>query len=274
MEYIENFQSKYPIDIFIETDIPSKKILTEQNKEYIKMAKNLIQKDIDYIGEMIDIAFTNYKQNNKKRYHFIDVRFNIKGHEELKSFSTIINFIYDRKIKISNKNLAELFDDEFMKNYVFSLINLNGFITDPDFNYKTNEFSVPEFFFKEYKKLYDSDRESLNKITLVLEKYLISFLDAFFDFPREDTNIDTINEIYWKGVIAGAAISDFYTICRIMKSSEFNNCIIYGGRAHYNSIQSYLNALGFKLEHEFTSDDDNFRCVQNVIDFNDFFKSN
>ncbi len=270
-QYIKNFKSEYPIDIFVETDIPSKKILVEQNPEYIQMIKNLIPKNVGYINEIIDLAYTNYKKNDKKRYHFVDVRYSIKGQEDFASFDKIFRYLIEGKIRIGYPDFENLFGD-FINTYVFSLFNIIRFITNPDFNSETNELSIPEFFYKEFKRLYDTDKDSLDKIVLILKNYLKDFLDMYFKTQPESKNIIWVKEIYTAGQIAGAAITDFYTVSRIMKSNEFNNCIIYGGRAHYDTMRTYLNALGFRLEHEFFSDEDNFRCVQNVIDFNDFFQ--
>ncbi len=271
-KYLKKLEIFKPIDIFVESDIPSKKILDEKNPEYLKLAKNLIAKDKDYISEIIHLAYTEYMLNDKKRYHFIDIRYNIKGFERFYSFDTIIYFINFEKIIIDKNNLSNLFE-EFMNQYVFSLCNIIRFIENPDFDSETNMLIVPEFFYKEYKKLFTNNKESLNKIITILTNYIKAFLDIYFDLSG-DLDINLIKDIYHLGITAGAAVTDFYTISRIMKSKEFNDCVIYGGLAHYFILQSYLDALGFELKHEFTSEEENFRCVKNVIDFNDFFKSN
>ena len=47
---------------------------------------------------------------------------------------------------------------------------------------------------------------------------------------------------------AGAAIADFYTISRIMKSNEYNNCILYVGVAHLDIIHNYLININYKYK--------------------------
>ena len=104
----------------------------------------------------------------------------------------------------------------------------------------------------------------------ILKSNIKNFLDIYFE-TNENYNIDQVDEMYMLGIVAGASVTDFYTVARIMKSDQYNKCIIYGGLAHYSIIKLYLESVGFECINEISSTESEFRCVKDVQDFNSFF---
>lgn len=267
-QYIKKISTDYPIDIFIETNIPLHKFLSTPNDLYLQIEKIKLGPVDNFIRELINFSYTNYKSDPNKRFHFNDIRYEIPGQESFKNALEIINMIKDGKIKIEDDNLGELFH-KLISEYVFSLININRWITDPEFNLPDE--IVPYYLFKEYKKLYESNPDILQPMVKILSNFIKIFLDNYFN-SIENLSIDMIDDIYMLGMIASAGITDFYTLARIMKSIEFNNCVIYGGIAHYSNLKLYLESIGFELINQITSSEENPKCIKNIIDFKDFFQ--
>lgn len=269
-QYIQQINTDYPIDIFIETSLPSYKFLSNPNDLYLQIEKINLGEINDFLKELVNYSLTNYKSDPNKRFHYNDIRYNIFGHESYRNSLEIINMIKDDKIKVQDGYLGELFHN-LVSAFVFNLININRWINNPEFHLP--EEILPYHLFKEYRKLYEVEPENLNSIVKILSGFIRNFLDNYFD-SLENLSIDMIDDLYRLGMIAAAGITDFYTVARIMKSTEFNNCVIYGGSAHYFNLKQYLKSIGFELVKEISSSDENFRCVENIIDFKDFFKSN
>ena len=82
---------------------------------------------------------------------------------------------------------------------------------------------------------------------------------------------DKLNEIYYVGALAGASVTDFYMVGRIIKNNEYKNNILYVGQEHMIDLNDYLQILEFDLVHELTGTDDEFRCVKDFIHFEKFF---
>ncbi len=272
-KYIEQINTNYPIDIFIETDIPSHRFLSNPDDKFIKIIKPKyikFEENSDFISELLEYSYSNYKSEPNKRFHFIDIRYDIIGQESFRNCIKIINMINDKKIKIQEENLGELFHN-LIGDYVFGIFQIIQWIEKPDFD--TTQTIVPYYLFKEYKKLFESNPDTLDLLIKILSNSIKQFLSTYFR-SLENLSVDDIKYIYHLGMNAGAAITDFYTIARIMKSIEFNNCVIYGGIAHYSNLKLYLESIGFELIEQTNSSEENFRCVENIIDFKDFFKSN
>lgn len=240
IEYLKKIKSN--VDIFIEERIPNNKLLNNKIN------------NIDYMSEIINYGKLEYKKNKNKRFHFTDVRYDLNGHELFRGFNILQKYI--------NKNLINIFD-EFINNYVNQIYEIFLFIKDN--NIKNN---IPYYFHKEYIKLKKNNNNIFNKLNPILFNYIDKFIGNYVNIKNDSE----INNIYKLGMNAGAAIADFYTISRIMKSNEYNNCILYVGVAHLDIIHDYLININFKNDYNLSSNINNFRCIDNLIDFDEYFR--
>lgn len=268
--YIESINTNYPIDIFIETEIPHHHFLSKPSNKYLKLLKTSIPHNKDFITELVNFSFENYKSNPNKRFHFVDVRYDIFGKQSFINIYKLIEMIRNNIVQVENDNLSKVIH-ELITDYVASLFQIMQWIINPNFD--NMEQIIPYYFYKEFELLYKSNHEILNLMVKILYKYIDDFLKLYLE-SLEYSNIYLINQMYTLGQIAGASITDFYTIARIMKSNEYNKCIIYGGAAHYSILKSYLESIGFECLQEIFSDESDFRCVKNVMNFDIFFESN
>ncbi len=272
-EYIDKLKTNYPIDIFLGTEIPSKYFLNNPNSKNIQIQKSAVDKTTDNISELLDYSFSNYKVNFNKRFHFTDFRKNIIGHETFRDCSPIINLVVEKRID-SWKDIVKRVIPIIISEYSKSLFAILDWVI---YNDTKNLYTIPYYLKKEYEKLSNSNKDILNKMIGILKKYMQDYLDIYytFDFYNNSDDINLlIGKLYNLGQQAGAAITDFYTISRIMKSNKYNNCIVYVGKAHCVDIQNYLEAIGFELHREINCCSQfDCRCIKNILDFKEFFES-
>lgn len=248
VDYIDSLSStNYAIDIFVETNIPN--FLSNPTDKKFTFLKNNIITSNDFISDLTALAFDSYKQQVNKRYHFTDVRNDIYGHE---SFVNAFNVI----MIIRNCNVVQ----NLLAPYASSLLKILKWVQQP-----SNE--TPFYFLKEGLLLSTKNPIVFQSMTQRLEKYIDNFLKLFF--KTLENNVDCM---YNLGQIAGASITDFYTLARIMKSNEYENCIVYTGLEHYSILKSYLHDVDFVCIDEISSTISNERTVKNALDFLDFFQ--
>lgn len=277
-KYIESINTDYPIDIFIETDIPHHHFLSNPSDKYLKILKTKIPYGKDFITELVDFSYQNYKINPNKRFHFVDVRYDIIGQDSFRTVEKVIDMIKNNIIQIEDNNLSYVIH-ELITDYVTSLFQIIEWISSnlKNPNFDDIQFIVPYYFYKEFELLYKSDPEVFKCMVEILYKYIDDFI---FNYSRSicdndsDININVVDQAYKLGIRAGASITDFYTVARIMKSDKFNNCIIYGGLGHYSILKSFLESIEFDCVEEISSSEPEFRCIKNVTDFDTFFQSN
>ncbi len=267
--YIDSIKTNYPIDIFIETDIPNYMFLHKKSDKYLKILKTKISPPKDHITDLINLSYNNYKLNPNKRFHFIDVRYDIIGQESFRNIYKLIEMIKNNTVEIPDQNFSTVVH-ELITDYVFAIFNIIRWADKPDFD--NLQDIVPYYFFKEYEKLYKSNPKALDSMLKILEKNIRDFLDLYFDSVQH-SDMDSVEHMYELGQVAGASITDFYAVARIMKSEQYNNCIIYSGLGHFSVLQSYLESIGFELVDEINSQDNKFRCAKNILDFNEFFSN-
>ena len=115
----------------------------------------------------------------------------------------------------------------------------------------------------------------LNIILLKIAKF-VSDIDTTINFINLE-NISSLNKIQNIGHEIAIYITDLYTVLKIMNNNLINNSIIFGGVLHSNSFNEYLTISGFDLIYQkFSNKNENqeeFRCVKDIIDFKTFFTS-
>lgn len=273
VDYFEELiKTDINLDFFIEKDIPDK----YQLYYGLKIDKLMGDYSIDFMKKVWKFSFNNYKKNPTKKLHFTDNRNKLLGHETFMSFGTIFELL--QKINSFNEdiNLKDFFyeyNKVLIENlFIFGkllrkiqLLKLEDIIIEePDEKY------LPENLIKEIKK---STPAVLNKVSSVIKKYYEGFFDMLFDesLVINLTNLRYLDILYSRGQLLEAVVSDLYTILRIMKDDDIQNCILYVGQAHGQIMHDYLTELGFNLVRHNVSEETQYRCIKNIIPFHSFF---
>ncbi len=253
------------INFFIETDIPDKSAL--YNPELL--SSKIHPKPDDYISEITNLLLSNYKKYPNKKIHFNDIRGKnngLSGHDRFKSFSEMLFILQEQIISINpDFDFKEFFFD-FNKLYIENLFYLYKCIRENNFSDNRN------LVIKELSRV---DEESREKITAILLGYLEDFFDKFMN-PEKKISFDKINEldeIIAYGMKVGSAVTDIYTISRIIKSKEYKNCILYNGVAHNKNLANYLLALDFINFKHLEPTNKEFQCINDVFPFEKFFEN-
>lgn len=265
--YLKNlFQTKIKLDLFIEADIPDKyQLLHGLNK------KQLFDKSSDFITGVIEFSIDNYKKEKSKRIHFTDIRNNILGFKEFKQFDNVIKFLYNVETFKKDTNLFDFYMEynNYINRSIFIIFEyIRDFMKDNGIKLEYNP-NLPDIFVKEINKSHPNILKKLFPITL---KYIVNYLDIITDEELKINNLDEINDIYKKCMLAIAAINDIYTVLRILKNDDIINCILYVGKAHCHIFYEYLTALEFDMTKYQLSKETSIRCLPNIEDFESFFK--
>lgn len=280
--YIDSMRknTKVTIDLFLETLIQEKTKLKS-----LKLAE-LSVKTTDYFRELINYSHINYKKYNNLRIHFTDIRSDLNKIYILlatEKFRTGYDLIDLLKLSTSLKDdndLLKIYDkySQEYDNFIFATFKL---ITRRTVIKGLEQYSS-DLLLKEINKLYDYNKEYYNRIAKIIASIITDYLDVQFSKNRKisvdkenskmlEEKLKLLEDLYIKGIKAGAVINDMYVLCRILKSTEFNNCIFYGGTEHYKVIKQCLLATDFVLKKEIIATEPNIRCVKNIIPFEKFF---
>ena len=270
-DYIQRIiiENTTTIDFFIEINIPKH----ELSSRIFPYTRN----NIDFMRELRNIAFDNYKKNPNFRIHFTDIRYSIDGWKEFDIFDAVLNHGKQNDPDIAVKNIFRLYKTITIKYNTF-LTQLYSIINQlckdaTDETCYLPYIGMPYQFSKEINKLFTFLFIEEKKLLLnILLKNIKIYLDSIEEEQdiRLD-NIDKIYEIYRKGMYASAYITDLYLIARILKSKEIKNCILYNGYNHVNSIQDYLDILSFNIDYHERSRKNYIRCIKINQSFLDYF---
>lgn len=282
-KYLKEITTEKPIDIFIE-------IYYEENFQYSLNKLNLEKPTQNtYMNVMQQFMINEYKKNINKRIHYTDIRKDI-GADSLDFFSLLIDSIENGSVNLNlgEPNLVNDFIFNVLQKMTFSLMSISDYIKFLEGKIESISRMPPYKFFKEINKLYDKHQQKtidlFEKTIRKIENYLMYFF-VFFTREKLDErhellrlrfklNTDTMLELLRLGQYATAAVTDLYTVARILKNDEYNNNIIYVGYAHYIYIKDLLESIGFQLIKEIDNEKnrtENLRCIQNIIEFDEFF---
>lgn len=267
-DYLSNlFTSKFDIDFFIETNITD-----AFNK--IKTSGNIIDTPDHYIDQLRLLSYKTYKKRENIRIHFVDIRADTEAIElafnEYKQRYDLIDLFNNIESLTEEQNLFDIFSKSVLNYTTYLYANLI-FLHRNKIDSKMKKY-ISTFFLKEYSKLKENNKDTFGILREILETKLRNYLDYFIKKEKVITldNLNLLDDIYRKGQIASAAITDFYTIARILNHPNFKHNIIYVGRAHYFIIKEYLKSLDFELVEK-VSYQNNHRCIENIEDFESFF---
>lgn len=282
----ELFKLDFDIDLFIEADLPIKKYLKKKDllgplpKDYKPEDDHSYNWEPGYLSEIRKFGYRNYKKKEGKRVHLTDLRDDeITGFYKLAMFQKAgIEKVDDYK-KYTRENHKFILS---MKKYFES----NG---------KVFGSNIPKHLIKELNKLQESsNKDVVNKIKNYILRH-IEYYESYFKKENIDkaiihgiSEVDIIHTIFDVQFRLNAVLSDIYTIARIMKSTEFNNNILYYGDAHVSNLIILLELIDFKVKDIKKSKDyehcqikspintsidcDEFRCIRDIIQFDKFFK--
>ena len=175
--YIESIITDYPIDIFIETDIPNHQFLSNPSDKYLKLIIPKIPNKKDFIGDLVDFSYKNYKLNPNKRFHFIDIRYDINGQDIYRNIEKVITMIKSGIIKIKDDNLSEVIH-ELITDYVFAFINIIQWISEPNFD--DIQRIIPYYFYKEFELLSKSNPKEIDSMVEILKSNIKNFIYNYF----------------------------------------------------------------------------------------------
>jgi hypothetical protein len=283
-QYIDGLKNKkMVIDLFLEAAIQEKIKLKLINLNELKMKQN------DHITELINYGYDNYKKHKNLRVHFIEIRSDLNK-PQIRSAITefretgmnVINLLKLIKTLKVDVDLMKIFD-KFSNNFDNFLFSIFLMLRDRTINPQLIQFSS-ELFLKGINKLYEYNQDFFAKIRSVAFEVMNNYLETRFNsnfkllVNKDDTKmleekIQILNDLYIRGFTAGAIANDIYVLSRILKSKEFNGCIIYVGRSHYDFIKRCLLEINFLLEKELSAQEPDFRCIKNVIPFETFFEN-
>lgn len=268
VKYLETLFEKpnIKIDLFIETSIPDKfSLINGLNKD-----KLIIKYIPDIISDIVNFGIKNYKVNPTKRIHFSDVRDELPGSEQFRSFSNLFPLLENIKEFKEPKNLFDFF-------YYFTSVfnqSLAAIIKD----LRRNEFEylprISQYLTKEIKR---SNPENLEKLKPVTYYYVRTYLDEIYNektTPDPYINLENLIElerINYNGIQAYASIADLYTVLRILKNDDINNSILFVGQAHCKILYDYLRSTGFTPIKSIDQKDELYRCMYDILDFEEFF---
>lgn len=200
--------------------------------------------------------------------------------QKYRLFQKVIDLLYTIESFNKTVDLFEIFWD-FTKEYNTLVLSILTIIRDRKFNSITGIFNS-ELLLKEVNKLYEYNQEYYGKISEILISKIEEYGDIVFSnreliVKENESNfnekLDMIRYLYEKEIFATSIMSDMYLLSRMLKSDIYINCIVYVGKAHYFTIKECLLSMGFELKNELFGDENNFRCIKNIIPFDEFFKN-
>ena len=262
---------------FIEMNIPNKHNLETNNI----IINNEGYKE-GYLGDIIKLSIDNYNKNENKKIYFSDIRENIKGYDDYdRGMENIIELLKNIGNFKNDYNLLKIFD---WQPYIATLYKF-FFQLKPYYDnikigndYKiNNDEDIPKYLIDEMLEFNDKNQlASLLNIILLKIAKCVSDIDTTINFINLE-NISSLNKIQNIGHEIAIYITDLYTVLKIMNNNLINNSIIFGGVLHSNSFNEYLTISGFDLIYQkFSNKNENqeeFRCVKDIIDFKTFFTS-
>ncbi len=150
------------------------KLLTniDENKSSLLSKKKQIEKEIDYLDDLVDKKYKNFSKMNKFKVHEIkEIQKSLKKNEAL-------IYIYNTTIQqafIITKNNSDLISNiSLSRDDTLGAINLNRKAManefDPKFNHNVNAIFFKIFFKEIYKKIKDK-----NKLIFIADKYYSNF---------------------------------------------------------------------------------------------------
>lgn len=286
-------------DIFIEDDTSFKNFKQPKDK------RNFDFKIEGYLDELRIILWNNYKENTNKKIHFTDIRnidfYNNLDHK-LKSFYDIINYIYDYT-DYNDVEENEQIDDAFfylISHDVYryyeklrkSLENkrLNKCKKTDIKNSYIDILKINKYLNIIYKSNNTEKKNIANSLLEKLEKLLVIYIEIFNIYMKKKIkileNFDEFFLLHESAININIFITELYTLLRIF-SKDIKNNIIYNGSVHTEILYEYLSNCGFTTDlikeaeqpeisdtadEELIEDEEPFRCLRNIIPFQDYFK--
>ncbi len=257
-EYLEEIfkQDNGTIDFFIELDWH---IVKNGNIDVLK--HEIIVSD--YISTLQKLALDYYKQNDKIRIHFSDVR--TEAGSLLSLNKPVTELISQVSAKDENFNFMNIFKDMYGK-YINILFEFYTMIREYDKGNPLKDIDLTDVILKKaIVKL--EEIIGREKFTIILTIIRTS-IEHLFEFIFNDNfmTLDAFNYLGFYIITPYTYIGELYTLARLMKP-EFNKIIIYEGKAHIDFLNDFLDVLEFKRDHEFDQVSEN--CI-NVIPFEDY----
>ncbi len=265
----QNLEENY--NLFVEIPIPIKSQLQQGSIE-----TGITPMGGDFLGDLLNYSYKNYKKIPNLNIHFIDVRVDLNKpfidsvvntyRNKVMALVELLSNVESFKKPINYLDIFNTFAEEYTS-YIYASLMI---ISDKKKLEGLEKFSS-DLLLKETQKL----EENNSQVYITMSKIVIDYIRKYLDIVLSDRYIDNmgdINELYLDGIRASAIITDFYTLARIFKSNEYINNIIYVGRAHYDSIRQILVELGFNLVNEINADEHEHRCIKGAIEFEKFFE--
>ena len=247
----------FNIDFFIEFDWYDIK----DNLDNLDILKDKIT-GTDHISKVRKLSLQYYNKKENKRIHFSDIRKESLSLRKLNEpLDKLISQLMpkDERINFSD-NFFQMYDQ-----YIGVLF---------DFMKNTRGYLTQETPIKLENKILEKEVLKLEKI--IGKDYLKVIFDSInrkikelFDVIFNKENKMSLRDYQYWGfyiIIPLTYIGELYTLSRLMKP-EFNNIIIYEGKAHTDILNEFLDILEFNLDYRFEEISEN--CL-NIIPFENY----
>lgn len=262
-------------DLFVEHRIPHTNILRNSKNNPRVFELNLDRNPENHMTIMQNFANENYNKYkfeysdnsdnsdviNKRRVHFFDIR------DEMPFFYTFHLYTKVRPYFSKTRYTPRMAYTHFLQDFLYELQ-----VAYASLNTLEYTTSIPVPLHKEASFLNEKFPDEYNKMMEFLEFIMVERLFKILKEEDEDMDEEYINALYTQMQYASAALTDFYTVARILIHDEFRNNIIYCGEVHTRNYIAYFLNLGFQMVHESRNHvHGQFRCLTIPIQFETFF---
>ncbi len=257
-------------NLFIESDVQKKMELEKDDVGFPYITN-------DHMGELINYSRENYNKIPNLKIFLTDIRGDTNKpligcatysyNFDIENLFKLLENIGSFKKDVNYREIFFDFANRYIKFVLASQIIIKTGTKDKDLEKASSNLLLNEVINlrNNYPLIY-------SKISRIILPIINAFLNDILVESKDNISIDQLDNIYIKGLLAGTVITDMYLLAKLFQSTNNVNNIVYVGAGHYYTIKKVLLELDFKLIKEIEAPENNNRCVENIIQFDNFFK--